>query len=523
MPVYDYVIVGAGSAGCTLAARLSEDPGTSVLVLEAGPADTAPEIRMPAATPMLWTSTLSRDDRTASQPRAADRRIGLIGGRMLGGGSSLNGMVYIRGNAHDYDRWRDEYGCTGWGHSDLLPCFRRAEDNERGDDGFHGVGGPLRVEDHRYRHPLSEAWLGAAIAHGIPANDDFNGARQDGAGYLQATIRGGRRCSAADAYLRPAATRPNLTVETQSTATRIVVTDGRAAGVRYLQRGAEREVRARREVVLCAGAIKSPQLLMLSGIGPAEHLREHGIDPILDAPGVGAGLQDHPFCAPEWSTPHTPNLWEEGTPGNVALWERDGSGPMATMGADGCAFVRTREDLPAPDLQLGVIPGPAPDEHWSLPDRRGVATILIAVGARSRGRLTLASADPAAAPVIDPGYLTDDRDLDILVAGIRIAREIAACEPLAGIVEGEAAPGADVTGEGGLRAWIRDNVATAFHPAGTCAMGGDGDAVCDPRLRVRGIDALRVADASVMPELPRGNTNAPTIAVAERAADLIKV
>jgi choline dehydrogenase len=336
-------------------------------------------------------------------------------------------------------------------------------------------------------------------------------------------MRGGRRWSAADAYLHPAARRPNLTVRTGSAVTRILLTDGRAVGVRYVHDGAEHEVRARSEVVLSAGAIKSPQLLMLSGIGPGDHLREHGIDVLVDAARVGEGLHDHPFCAPEWSTPNTRNLWEEATPENLALWEREHGGPMASMGAEACAFVRTHEDAAVPDLQMGAIPGPAPDEHWSMPDHRGVATIVIAVGARSRGRLTLASADAGAAPVIDPGYLTDERDLDILVAGVRLAREIAACEPLAGIVEGEAAPGAEVTGDDALREWIRGNVATAFHPAGTCAMGGDDGAVCDPQLRVRGIEALRVADASVMPELPRGNTNAPTIAVAERAADLMSV
>lgn len=377
------------------------------------------------------------------------------------------------------------------------------------------------MEDPRYRHPLSEAWLGAAIACGLGANEDFNGASQVGAGYLQATMRAGRRWSVVDGYLRPAMERANLAVQTGSVVTRVTLEDGLAVGVRYLHGGAEHQVRARCEVVLSAGAIKSPQLLMLSGIGPAEHLREHGIAPILDVDSVGDGLQDHPLCVPEWSTPRTRNLWEEATPENVALWQREARGAMASLGAEAAAFVRTRRGLRAPDLQMGAIPGPAPDDSLSMPGRRAVATLLIAAGARSRGRLTLGSADPSARPVIDPTYLAHDADLDILVAGIRQARQLAACEPLAGIVEAETTPGPGACDEERLRAWVRGTLGTAFHPAGTCAMGGDDRAVCDPQLQVRGITGLRVVDASVMPALPHGNTNAPTIAIAERAADLI--
>jgi choline dehydrogenase-like flavoprotein len=316
--------------------------------------------------------------------------------------------------------------------------------------------------------------------------------------------------------------RANLTVATGALATRVLVEDGRAVGVRYLRDRAEREARAGREVILSGGAVGSPQLLMLSGVGPADHLREHGIPVIRDAAGVGDGLQDHPICLPEWHTPTTRNLWEEMTPGNLALWQREGRGPMASSGAEAGGFARTGKDLPAPDLQFGLLPGPAPAQDPAPPNRRAVATIVFAVTPGSRGRIRLRSTDPRAEPLIDPAYLADEADLDVLVTGVRQAREIAACQPLAGLTDGESAPGEQVDDDERLREWVRDSIGTAFHPSCTCAMGGTGDAVCDPDLRVRGVEGLRVVDASVMPAVPRGNTNAPTIAIAERAADLIR-
>ena len=526
--MYDYVIAGAGSAGCVLALRLSENPDTRVLLIEAGPPDDADEIHIPAVLTLLFQSTYDWDFRTVPQERAAGRVIYWPRGRMLGGSSSMNAMIYIRGNRHDYDTWRDEYGCSGWGYDDLMPYFRRAEANSRGADAYHGGTGPLSVSDLVFQSQLTKSFVAAGRECGLAANEDFNGPQQDGCGFYQVTQKDGRRCSTADAYLRPAMARPNLEVLTDALVTKVVVEGGRAAGVRYLRHGTEETAYAQGEVILSAGAIGSPQLLMLSGIGPADHLRETGIGVIVDSPGVGANLSDHPVVPALWRTPKVAGLWEKSSPANLARWRMRHKGPLTSNVAESGGFSRTRPSLPAPDLQWHALPTPFGGQGLADPAIRAFTLLITLVDVGSRGRIWLRSADPRHKPAIDPAYFSDAADLGPLVEGVRMAREFAAAASLAKVCTEELSPGPDVHTDTEVRDYIRREVGTLFHPVGTCAMGGDSrlaaaklTSVVDPELRVRGVEGLRVVDASVMPAVPRGNTNAPTIAIAERAADLI--
>jgi len=526
--VYDYVIVGAGSAGCVLAARLSENPETRVLLLEAGPPDDSDHIRVPASLNLLFQSTYDWNYQTVPQERSASRSVYWPRGRTLGGSSSIGSMIYVRGNRYDYNTWRDEYGCEGWGYTDLLPYFLRAEGNTRGASAYHGGSGPLSVQDLRHKSPLSSAFVDAARAAGIPANDDFNGARQDGAGFYQVTQQRGRRWSAADAYLHPAMTRPNLTVQTDALVTGIALSGGRASAVHYLLRGVAETAQAEGEVILAAGAIGSPQLLMLSGIGPADHLREHNILAQVDSPGVGANLSDHPVVTAMWHTPKTRAFWEQASARNLARWQLMHSGPMTTNVAESGGFSRSDSGLPAPDLQWLALPAPYRDGGLTDPSVRALSLLVTLAAARSRGQVRLRSDDPRHRPLIDPAYLADGTDIEPLVAGIGLAREFAAVRPMSKICRSELAPGADVRTDPEIRDFIRHNLISGHDPVGTCAMGGDSKvaasrltSVVDPELRVRGVEGLRVVDASVMPAAPRGNTSAATIAIAERAADLI--
>jgi choline dehydrogenase len=514
--MHDYVIVGAGSAGCVLAARLSEDPDVKVLLIEAGPPDAIETIHMPAAFSQLFRSEVDWDYSTSAEPAADRRRFYLPRGKTLGGSSSINAMVYIRGNRADYDGWRDQ-GCAGWGWDDLLPFFLRAEDNERGTSPLHGTGGPLTVSDDRAPNPITDAFLEACAQAGLPANEDFNGSSQDGFGRYQRTQRAGRRCSAALAYLHPAASRPNLTIETYMQAHRVIFEGGRAVGVQAARLGQMHELRAEREVILCGGAYNSPQLLMLSGVGSAAILGLLQIPVVQDLPGVGQNLQDHLMAGVVYAHDRPVSLFGAVNEENLAAFAQ-GHGPLTSNIAEAGGFIRTAEDLPAPDVQFHAAPALYVDEPV-LEHGFGVAPCILTPA--SRGMVLPISPDPTVKPYILHNYLAEEADMERLVEGMRVAIEIAGQPALAPYTtRPRYIPASDSDAD--LRAHIRQQATTVYHPVGTCRMGADAEAVLDTELRVRGVEGLRVVDASVMPTVPRGNTNAPTIAIAERAADLIR-
>ena len=518
---YDYVIVGAGSAGAVVAARLSEDPGITVLLLEAGGEAEADEIDIPAAFAALFRTKRDWNYETTEQKQLAGRRAYWPRMKALGGCASMNAMIYIRAHPRDYDTWRDQYGATGWGWDDVLPWFLKSEDNERLAGPYHAQGGPLHVEDRRYTHELSTAWVDSAVSAGLKPNDDFNGAQQEGAGQYQVTCKRGRRWSTYRAFLEPARERPNLTIATGALASRVEITGDRATGVVFRQAGAEHTVHARREVVVSGGAINSPQLLMLSGIGPATHLREVGVDPKVDLPGVGANLQDHPAVPLIWHTRGTTDLAELSNLRNLMRWKTRGTGPLASNVGEGGAFWRSREGLPAPDIQTFTVPTAFYDNGMHEPTARMFSVAPALVSVRSRGSIRLRSADPSWHPAIDAAYLEDQTDLDALLAGARRTFEITMQGPITRLLDRPWNLPEDPTDDD-LHEYVRHYTQTLYHPTSTCAMGTGEDAVVDPELRVRGVDGLRVVDASVMPDVPRGNTNAPTIMVGERAADLIR-
>src|SRR4051794_2151895 len=521
MPSADYVIVGAGSAGCALAGRLSEDPANRVLLVEAGGPDRSPNIKIPAAFAKQFRTKLDWDLGTEPEPFLDNRSLYMPRGKGLGGSSSMNAMLYVRGRPLDYDLWEAQ-GAAGWGWEGVRPYFLRAENNERGASEHHATGGPLNVADERSPRPVLRKWFASAEKVGIPYVNDYNGPEQDGCSMVQVTQRNGRRFSAADAYLKPAKGRTNLTVLTGAQVARLEIDDGRVTGVRFRdRRGREDVARADREVILSAGALGSPQLLMLSGIGPADQLREHGIDVVSDLPGVGANLHDHPYVMCIWDMPGGGSLKDAEKPKYLLEWLLRGSGPLSSSVAEAFAFVRTRPGLPAPDIQFHIAPAYFNDHGFDEYDGHAFSIGPALVTPKSRGRVSLRSADPAAKPRILTNALADPEDVASLVAGVKLAREMAATEPLARDLGREIFPGPDVSDDD-LEQDVRERVELLYHPVGTCRIGTDDEAVVDPDLRVRGVEGLRVADASVMPVIPGGNTNAPTIMVAERAADLVR-
>lgn len=527
---FDYIVVGAGSAGAVLAARLSQDPAVRVLLLEAGPPDRSFWIHLPIGYgKTMWSRTYNWCFETDPDPFMNGRRIYWPRGKTLGGSSSINGLIYIRGQREDYDHWA-ALGNPGWGYDDLLPYFKRSEGNQRGADPWHGADGPLKVSDIGAEHELIEAFIAGAAERGVPRNDDFNGGTQEGAGYYQLTTHRGWRCSTAKAYLAPAKGRPNLLIRTDAQATGVQMQGRRASGVRYRQGGVERQASAQAEVLLCAGALQSPQLLQLSGIGPPALLQQHGV-PVLHAlPGVGENLQDHLQLrlSYECTKPITNNdqlrtLWGQAKLGLQWLLFR--SGPLAIGINQGGCFMRALPESKRPDIQFHVgtlsadMAGGKP-HPWS-----GFTLSVCQLRPESRGQVKITSADPLQPPSMLANYLSTELDRRSAVAAIRAARSIAESAPMKPYVKREVKPGPEVGDDEALLEFSRNAGATIFHPSGTCKMGpiaSDAMAVVDARLRVHGIDALRVIDCSVMPTLVSGNTNAPAVAMAEKAADLIR-
>ena len=530
---FDYVIAGGGSAGCVLASRLSEDPDITVCLVEAGGDGKSVMIRAPLGIVTMLPGHFRLNNwafETVPQPGLNGRKGYQPRGRALGGSSTINAMLYVRGHPGDYDDWAKQ-GCTGWRWDDVLPYFKRSENNERGPDGLHGGDGPLNVAEQQTPRQVSRAFLEACAQTQIPANNDFNGPEQEGAGLYQVTQfhqkgREGERCSAAAAYLHPHMSRPNLHIITKAQATGVVMEGRKAVGLKYRQGREDKQVSARREVILSGGAFGSPQMLLLSGIGPGEELKRLGVDPVHDLPGVGKNLQDHIDFILGYKTNNTEVLGIGATSGitlfrEILRWRRDGTGLVASPGAEGGAFIKSDPAAEKPDLQLHFVAALVDDHSRKLHLGYGYSCHVCVLRPHSRGEVGLVSADPLAAPRIDPRFLSDERDAQSLLKGAKITRDIMDAPALQPFKKSQVY--LDGTEDDtALMEHIRARADTVYHPVGTAKMGTGKDAVTDPQLRVHGVEGLRVVDASVMPTLIGGNTNAPTLMIAEKAADMIR-
>jgi choline dehydrogenase len=523
----DFVIVGAGSAGCVMATRLSEDPSTRVVLLEAGGEDRNRWIHIPLGYGKTFAdSSVNWCYEAEPDAGANGRRIFWPRGKVLGGSSSINGMVYIRGQHEDFDLWR-QFGNTGWSSTDVLPYFKRAQHQVRGASEFHSTGGPLCVSDTSEHHPICEAFIAGAMELGYERNDDFNGAKQDGVGYHQTTTRNGKRCSTAVGYLHPVRNRPNLRVVTGALAEKILFEGKRAVGVAFREHGQPRTVRAAREVILCGGAVNSPQLLLLSGVGPADQLAQFDIPVVHELRGVGQSLQDH-YSAPiklKCRLPITVNdvMQSNAKKLKVGLqYYLFGTGPLTMAAGPAALFVRTRQELATPDVKISVAPFSSDKLQDGLHPWSGFGLTVYQLRPESRGEIRLKSANPADPPAMLPNYLATETDRRAIVDGLKIGRRILATSPMRHYVSEEYQPGASVTTDEQLLLHAKNTGNTVFHPTSTCKMGVDAMAVVDPELRVYGIAGLRVVDASIMPTVISGNTNAATIMIGEKAADMVR-